>query len=156
MSFSDDMRLARVPAASDARCDRCGRPPHPTTQEQYRIMRTMDSLCLTCFFEVLGEDRRMIQESETYREQLLKRWFKSILFMGNGNQSLLQKRDLIERVEVAIEYLGGAQQAPMSTDTKECCDNHRSFCEEADTVVDATVRDVAMALTGKEWEPKEE
>lgn len=156
MSFSDDMALARVDTLPTDRCDGCGCPPHPTTLSLYQIIRTGRRLCGSCFFVELEEERRRVRQSELYREQLRERQFTSILFMGNGNHSLMRKRDLSERLEVAVEFLGGAQQAPMSTDTKECCYAYGEFCEEADAVIDAAVRDVAMALTGKEWEPKEE
>ena len=156
MSFTDDLDLARVDAQLGAHCDDCNRPPHPTTLPLYLILRTGKKLCLSCFFGALGEERRRVWQSERFREALRERQFTSILFMGSGNHSLLRKRDLCERLEHAIQQLGDTQQVPMSTDSKESCDKHRAFCKEADQAIDAAVRDIAMALTGKEWEPKED
>jgi len=154
MSFSDDLRLARVPAHMD-RCADCGNPPHPDTLEFYQIVRTGKKLCLRCFFEALGEERRRVQQSDVYWEAQKERQFTSILFMGSGDHSSLRKRDLCERLEWAIQLLGDTQQVPMCTDPEGSAAAHRKLCAEISVVLDATVRDIAMALTGKEWDPKE-
>ncbi len=156
MSFMEEADAAAVLGRKGDRCVECRLGPHPTTGKLFQLGNDRGLVCLSCLFRISGEEKRARNSTPEFRELLQQRHEHTLLFMGNGEHSAKRRRALLERVRVAFEFLSGAQQAPMSTDTKECCDSHRDFSSETDRIVDAVVKDLAMALTGKEWEPKED
>jgi hypothetical protein len=92
--------------------------------------------------------------SMEYKEQK-QRQFHNTIFMGSGEYST-QACDLLrKRVDDALSFLSGSQQAPMATDPKGSHERHLSFMDHADMVLASVVQDVGAALTGKVWVPAE-
>lgn len=72
-----------------------------------------------------------------------ERLFEKILFLGNGDCSLINKQVLFERLNHAFSLLGALQQG-----VREETD------QEYEEYIENVARDVVMALTGKEIEFK--
>ena len=68
-----------------------------------------------------------------------------MIFLGSGDCSLKQREILLGRVQDALDHLGGAQQNGLQgSEFDEASD------KQATQFIENVVRDVAMALTGKE------
>jgi uncharacterized protein YoxC len=76
-----------------------------------------------------------------------------MIFLGNGEYSVAQVRQLKRRLDSAIELLGYVQQPPRSRTLEQAAE---AVTELAKTVsaINSAVHDIATALTGKEWMPK--
>jgi len=102
---------------------------------------------------LFGEEIREVfnnffgKESQNYE----MRQFNSILFLGNGKDSFEEAEKLKNRLVDGINILGWLQQPPHSESEKEAeLDNIFRLKQEKE--LNSIVRDIAMALTGKEIE----
>ena len=85
-----------------------------------------------------------------------RRQFNSVLFWGNGQSSAAQAYQLVDRFHQALSIQSGIQQPPMATDPAGTHERHMREMAEAEEEIEIFVRDLAMALTGKEIEFVEE
>ena len=83
------------------------------------------------------------------------RRFKSILFQGNCHPGSTESEilRLYKRFSEGLTLSGGLQQAPMSTDPTPSAANKEEL-KQLEKEMDHIVRDIAVALTGKEYSPK--
>ena len=104
---------------------------------------------MALFGENIREAFNDLFGKESQNDEMRK--FKSILFLGGGQHSLTEVERLKDRLEDGINILGGLQQPPHSESEKEAeLDNIFRLKQEKE--LNSIVRDIAMALTGKEIE----
>lgn len=79
----------------------------------------------------------------------------SMLHMGNGITSLGYCYQLVERLVKAFNTLSGLQQVPyvptQVTNERAIVEDFQVSMDLAE--IDDTIKDIAMALTGREWGP---
>lgn len=68
--------------------------------------------------------------------------FKETIFMGCGEYSRSESLKLVEKLKDALSWLSGFQQGAHDMSTEE----RKKILD----IIDDSVRDIAMALTGKE------
>lgn len=81
------------------------------------------------------------------------RYFDDILFCGAGESSEIGIEVLKDTLDSAIDLLAGLQQ-PDHSSSEEAALIAIEARERDEKVLQECVRDICMALTGKEWEPK--
>jgi hypothetical protein len=72
-----------------------------------------------------------------------------MMFLGNGQHSIDLRNSLRKQFEEAVDMLGWNQQPPHSESEEEAT-RHREEYERERFRIEEHVRDIAMALTGKE------
>ncbi len=77
------------------------------------------------------------------------REYEKMLFMGN-ELCTGKIYELQLRFQKAFEALGGIQQPCNCFHHCDCKSEYKFYKEQIETIV----KDIAMALTGQEWEPK--
>jgi hypothetical protein len=80
------------------------------------------------------------------------RHFTGVLFCGAGDHTRAKIALLHERIDEALNHLSGRQQGPhwREQPSQEMLDREEELNNEAGLVCENVVRDIAVALTGKE------
>jgi hypothetical protein len=81
-------------------------------------------------------------------DQLIDR-ITSQIFMGSGNFSLAEMGYLYSRLHDAFDILGGIQQVPHCTDSKEVWEQHEEDYADGAYEVEKIAKEIYLALTGK-------
>jgi hypothetical protein len=77
------------------------------------------------------------------------RKIKQMVFMGNGEHSLLEVKSVNKILKEAFVNLSGIQQ-PSHCASEEQVKEDRLFVKDKQKEIEDAVRDIAMALTGKD------
>jgi len=102
---------------------------------------------MALFGENIREAFNDLFRKESQNDEMRK--FNSILFLGNGKYSLKEVERLKDRLVDGINILGGLQQPPHS-ESKEIAELNKKHRLLYVKELDSIVKDIAMALTGKE------
>ena len=119
-------------------------PPEPMTDKQktayLRTLELADSKTRPA-----GSRTRPASEADDRR-------FTKMLFCGAGERTRYDVACLHDRIETALNFLSGRQQGPHwhEQPSQEMLDLEEADNRKADLVCEQVVRDIAVALTGKE------